>query len=86
LKKETLDLIKQIENETEFFSNKSVLCDWCEYKSMCPEFGGCPNEKNFQKFEKGNSYALPPSPQQSCGVSNSGDNKGQKDLEGYYGG
>jgi putative RecB family exonuclease len=55
LKKETLDLIKQIENETEFFSNKSVLCDWCEYKSMCPEFGGCPNErqKNLEVYCNG---------------------------------
>ena len=38
LKKETVELIKRIESTTEFPSNKSVLCDWCEYNSMCSEF------------------------------------------------
>ena len=45
LKKEVLELIKKIETQTEFNSNKTVLCNWCEYKSMCPEFGGKPNER-----------------------------------------
>ncbi|MBA7628325.1 hypothetical protein ES703_35804 [subsurface metagenome] len=38
LKKEILELIKKIESTTEFPPNKSVLCDWCEYRSMCSEF------------------------------------------------
>src|SRR3989339_725529 len=44
LKQETLNLIKEIESTTEFPSKKSILCDWCEYKSMCPEFGGIVKE------------------------------------------
>jgi RecB family exonuclease len=36
LKKETIELIKKIESATEFPPNKSILCDWCEYKSICP--------------------------------------------------
>jgi len=36
LKKETLELIKFIEATTEFPSNKTQLCDWCEYKPICP--------------------------------------------------
>ncbi len=36
LKKETLELIKEIESTTHFPPNKSVLCDWCEYKDICP--------------------------------------------------
>lgn len=57
LKRETLELIKKIENTSEFSACKSVLCDWCEYKSMCYLFGGKPNEKQkkINSFEdKGN--------------------------------
>jgi len=36
LKQETLDLIKQIEDTTIFPYNESILCDWCEYKEICP--------------------------------------------------
>ena len=54
LKKETLELIKNIEATTEFPACKSVLCDWCEYKSMCYLFGGKPYErqKKIDSFEK----------------------------------
>jgi putative RecB family exonuclease len=38
LKKELLKSINEIENAKEFKTCKSRLCDWCEYKSMCPEF------------------------------------------------
>lgn len=38
LKKDTKKLIHEIENTKEFISNKSILCEWCEYKSMCPEW------------------------------------------------
>lgn len=54
LKKETLELIKQIESTEKFQMQVSVLCDWCEYKSMCPAFGGKPLEKQskLKTFEK----------------------------------
>src|SRR3989339_532536 len=45
LDEETLKLIKEIESTTKFPSKKSILCDWCEYKSMCPEFGGIVGER-----------------------------------------
>jgi len=38
LKKDILELIKKIEATTEFPTKKSILCNWCEYKSNCPEF------------------------------------------------
>jgi len=38
LKQDTLELIKEIESTIEFPPNRSILCNWCEYKSMCPEF------------------------------------------------
>lgn len=40
LKKETIELIQRIEATTEFPAQKSALCGWCEFKGMCPEFGG----------------------------------------------
>jgi len=45
LKEETIRLINKIEETAQFPSRKSVLCHWCEYKSMCHEFGGKINEK-----------------------------------------
>ena len=35
LKQETKELIKKIESTTIFPHNKSILCDWCEYKTIC---------------------------------------------------
>lgn len=50
LKQETLELIKKIESTTEFPSNKTILCDWCEYKTICPEFSE--KESKFEKQSK----------------------------------
>ena len=38
LKQDTIILINQIQSTTNFPANKSILCNWCEYKSRCPEF------------------------------------------------
>jgi putative RecB family exonuclease len=38
LKDETKALIKEIEQTKNFIPNKSILCEWCEYKSVCPEW------------------------------------------------
>ncbi len=38
LRNEILNLIKKIELTKEFTTNKSNLCNWCEYKTKCPEF------------------------------------------------
>jgi len=53
LKQETLELIKEIENTTQFPPQKSILCNWCEYKSMCPAWGNKslePKEKQSSLF------------------------------------
>jgi len=50
LKKETLALIEKIEATQEFPAKKSALCNWCEYKIVCPEFGGFP-PKNDKQIE-----------------------------------
>lgn len=38
LKKEIINIIEEIESIQEFPANISKLCDWCEYKNMCPDF------------------------------------------------
>ena len=47
LKKETLNLIKEIESTTVFPPKKSPLCNWCEYKQICPAWGNKPPEKQL---------------------------------------
>ena len=47
LKKETLALIKEIESTKEFPPTKSPLCNWCEYKDICPAWGNKPPEKQI---------------------------------------
>ncbi len=42
LKRETLELIREVENTKAFPPTKSRLCDWCEYKSICPAWGNSP--------------------------------------------
>ena len=36
LKKEILSLISKVESETEFSPSPSALCDYCEFKTICP--------------------------------------------------
>ena len=47
LKEETLNLIKEIESTTVFPPRKSPLCNWCEYKPICPAWGNKPPEKQL---------------------------------------
>ena len=46
LKKETLELIRKIELTTEFPYNKTILCNWCEYKSRCLAYNEIKEAKN----------------------------------------
>lgn len=48
LKKETIKLIKEIESTSIFPTSKSILCEWCEYKEQCPEFGCRPPRTDKQ--------------------------------------
>ncbi len=45
LKRETIELIKEIETTKNFTPTKSALCHWCEYKKMCPAWGNKTPEK-----------------------------------------
>lgn len=38
LRKETIEAIKKIEATKDYPAKKSVLCDWCEYRNLCPEW------------------------------------------------
>jgi len=52
LKKEIIELIKEIELTTEFPPKKSILCNWCEYKSMCSEVNKDKKLDNYIKEKK----------------------------------
>ena len=49
LKIETLELIKKIESTERFPPQVSKLCDWCEYKRICPAWGNKPGRYDTQK-------------------------------------
>jgi putative RecB family exonuclease len=49
LLEEIRKLIEEIESTTEFPPKKTVLCDWCEYKSICPAWGNkTPEEEKIK--------------------------------------
>ncbi len=52
LKKNTIKLIKTIESTNSFPTQKSILCDWCEYKPYCKEYGNQLPEKYKIKQSK----------------------------------
>lgn len=52
LKKETLDLINEIEATTSFPPSKSPLCNWCQYKDICPAWNNTKNNKERARFFK----------------------------------
>ncbi|MFA4952819.1 MAG: PD-(D/E)XK nuclease family protein [Candidatus Pacearchaeota archaeon] len=47
LKKEIVSVINKIESEKEFPYNKSPLCNWCEYKNICPAFPNSARQKTL---------------------------------------
>ncbi|MFW6449867.1 MAG: RecB family exonuclease [Nanoarchaeota archaeon] len=54
LRQVVLDLIHEIENTQEFPSRESALCNWCEYKSLCPRFRHLElKEENTVEYEGG---------------------------------
>jgi len=54
LKEETLSLINEIENTKEFPPTKSALCEWCEYKDICPVWKNSdnPSPSRYWKYKK----------------------------------
>ncbi|MCC7574750.1 PD-(D/E)XK nuclease family protein [Candidatus Woesearchaeota archaeon] len=51
LRCETIDLIKKIESETVFVPKPSGLCDYCQFKSICPEWSHLFEEDEIKKEE-----------------------------------
>jgi putative RecB family exonuclease len=54
LKKEIMELIDDIESRMEsgdFPAKKSSLCDWCEFRSLCPEWGHIAATENLSPNE-----------------------------------
>jgi putative RecB family exonuclease len=51
LKQEIINLIKEIEETKEFPPNKSVLCDWCEYRDICSVFNEKPKERTLDIWD-----------------------------------
>jgi len=45
VRSKTIDVIEQIAAETEFEPKKIKLCDWCEYKQICPAWGNSPPDE-----------------------------------------
>ena len=48
LRQEIISLVKEIESATDFPPTKSILCDWCQYRDICPAWGGAPKGKERQ--------------------------------------
>jgi putative RecB family exonuclease len=40
LRRDTIQVIDRITSETQYKPKKNSLCNWCEYKSICPLFTG----------------------------------------------
>ena len=60
LKQETIDLIKKIESTTNFYVNPSILCDWCEFKDICPAFNArAPDNSRIHKQTTLNDHNKP---------------------------
>lgn len=53
LKEETKELIKEIESAKEFPFNKTILCEWCEYKDICPAWNpNSPHKTTLDSYEE----------------------------------
>lgn len=51
LKQNTINLIKEIETTTEFPAQKSPLCNWCEYKPICPAWKNSLDSDSWMRRE-----------------------------------
>jgi putative RecB family exonuclease len=59
LKEQTIKLIRQIESANEFPHNTSILCDWCEYKEICPAWNPNSNHSTLLNDSKTNLDDFP---------------------------
>lgn len=60
LRLDTIKLIDTIENCKEFNTKKSTLCDWCEFRSQCPEWSHLAKleQKNVNEYLKDDGVKL----------------------------
>lgn len=81
LKEQTKRLIKKIESTTDFPTQPSVLCNWCEYKDICPAhnpnspYSTSINQTKLEDFPTTKKYI------KDFTKENSADNKNRKDLD-----
>jgi len=52
LRAETIELIDRIEAERAFPAEKNRLCDWCEFRDICPAWGNTPPTRDEIKARK----------------------------------
>lgn len=50
LRRDTIQLIDRITSETEYKPVKNSLCNWCEYKSICPLFNEGAEERELERL------------------------------------
>jgi len=60
LKKDVLELIREIESRKDFPAKESALCGWCEFKQLCPNFKHLYKieEKSAEEFLNDNGVSL----------------------------
>ncbi|MFH1829927.1 MAG: PD-(D/E)XK nuclease family protein [Pseudomonadota bacterium] len=60
LRVETIEKIDKIESASEFLSNESNLCEWCDFQDICPLFAHKFNTQAFGRmdYEKDDGQAL----------------------------
>jgi putative RecB family exonuclease len=60
LKRDTIQLIERIEQEEQFRANPGFLCQWCEFKSWCPQWAHLSmiKEKSANDYLKDSGVAL----------------------------
>ncbi len=51
LKKETIRMIEEILSEKDFKPSKSALCEWCEFRSVCPLWSHVSRVENLEPNE-----------------------------------
>jgi putative RecB family exonuclease len=56
LKQEIINLINKIETTNEFPKEKSILCDWCEFKNICQEMQRQERVAQFDRFPNIKKY------------------------------
>ncbi len=81
LREEIKDLIKKIESTTDFPTKPSILCNWCEYKEICPAHN--PNSSYSTSLSQTRLEDFPITKKYICDakMENPADNKKRGNLD-----